>query len=292
MPDGNYRCGSCTQCTYTKRCKTFTHPHTGQNIPIKGSITCSSTHVIYIIRCQCGLTYVGKTSRELRTRISEHRSRIRNGDERSPVAAHFKAAGHNLNTFRYLGVEKVERSRRGGDIEKKLLQRETYWIYKLNTMSPNGLNEEFDIRPFLWINIQSVFSPLGGVTFDSTFLKYCIYLSGGVLVGVRCHVMSVLLWFVCRYKAVCRVPQTVAAGLRLHDIALPMSTPLLLCNKPTLTSKWCSDTVFHGCMVQYTTKALNVGEWRAGSICCMLSVISTRLYISIFRLLFPMFVIV
>ena len=93
--------------------------------------------------------YVGKTSRALRTRITEHRSNIRTGDERNPVAAHFKKAGHNLNNLRYVGVEKVEKPPRGGDLDRLLLQRETYWIYFLNTMSPDGLNEEFDIKPFL-----------------------------------------------------------------------------------------------------------------------------------------------
>lgn len=80
---------------------------------------------------------------------TEHRSSIGIGDERNPVAAHFKKAGHNLNNLRYVGVEKVEKQPRGGDLERLLLQRETYWIYFLNIMSPDGLNEEFEIKPFL-----------------------------------------------------------------------------------------------------------------------------------------------
>lgn len=94
--------------------------------------------------------YVGKTLRALRTRISEHRNNVRTGDERNPVAAHFKQAGHNVSALRYVGVEKWrEKPHRGGDLEKRLLKRETFWIYFLNTMSYNGLNEEFDIKPFL-----------------------------------------------------------------------------------------------------------------------------------------------
>ena len=81
--------------------------------------------------------------------MSEHRSKIRTGDERSPVAAHFKQMGHSANSFRYTGIEHVEKPPRGGDIEKRLLQRETYWIYALNTLSPQGLNEDFDVKPFL-----------------------------------------------------------------------------------------------------------------------------------------------
>ena len=61
-------------------------------------------------------------------------------DERSPVAAHFKQAGHSVSALRYVGVEYVSRPPRGGDHGKRLRQRETFWIYYLNQMSPNGLN--------------------------------------------------------------------------------------------------------------------------------------------------------
>ncbi len=109
-------------------------PHTVKSLSIRSVITCSTTHVVYLIRCPCGLAYVGKTTRELRTRISEHRSTIRTGDEKSPVAAHFKRAGHNVSALRYIGVERVDTSPRGGDRGKKLLQRETFWIHFLNTI--------------------------------------------------------------------------------------------------------------------------------------------------------------
>ena len=83
---------------------------------------------------------MGKTTRALPTRISERRSTIRTGGERSPVASHLNHAGHNVSALRYV----VNSPPRGGDHGKRLLQRETFWIYFLNTMSPNGLNEEFD----------------------------------------------------------------------------------------------------------------------------------------------------
>ena len=102
-----------------------------------------------MLKCPCGKAYVGKTSRALKTRIAEHRSTIRNGDEKSPVALHFKQAHHNVSSLRYLGIEKVHLPRRGGDIDNLLLRREVWWIHYLKTMAPIGLNEDFDIRPFL-----------------------------------------------------------------------------------------------------------------------------------------------
>ena len=149
IPPGNYKCSNCAQCGYTTKCKSFTHPHSGKEITIRGTITCSTNFVVYLIKCPCGLAYVGKTNRALRTRISEHRSSIRCGDIRNPVAVHFNQHGHNISSFRYWGIEKVTRPPRGGDHNRILLQREAYYIYMLNTMAPHGLNEEFDIKPFL-----------------------------------------------------------------------------------------------------------------------------------------------
>ncbi len=36
-----------------------------------------------------------------------------------------------------------------GDIAKRLLQREAFWMFYLKTMSPSGLNDDFDISCFL-----------------------------------------------------------------------------------------------------------------------------------------------
>ena len=99
--------------------------------------------------CPCGKNYVGQTSRPLKTRISEHRSTIRNKVITSPVAVHFAEAGHNVSTLRYCGIESIQPPRRGGDIKNILLKRELFWIHTLQTLAPKGLNEEYDIRPFL-----------------------------------------------------------------------------------------------------------------------------------------------
>lgn len=149
IPDGNYRCGHCAQCHFTVKTQTFKHPRTGKTFAVKGKITCNTNNVIYLLKCPCGLGYVGKTSRPLKTRISEHRSNIRNKDTKNPVAIHFTEARHNVSALRYQGIEHVTLSNRGGDINSALLKREAFWIYTLDTLNPRGLNEEFDLRPFL-----------------------------------------------------------------------------------------------------------------------------------------------
>ena len=149
IPDGNYKCGACAQCNSTFKTTFFNHPHSGKVIPIKGIISCNTKGVIYVIYCPCGKYYVGKTMRALKTRIAEHRSSIRCKNLLYPVAAHFVEAGHSISSLRYLGVEKLPTPRRGGDFDNSLLKREAWWIHSLNTLAPNGLNIDFDLRPFL-----------------------------------------------------------------------------------------------------------------------------------------------
>lgn len=146
---GNFKCGACAQCNFTNKCDSFYHPTTGQKFKIRGTITCKTTHVVYMIKCPCSLAYVGMTTRALKTRISEHRSDIQTGDMRKPVAAHFKQMSHNVSMLRYIGIERLEYPRRGGDRTRLLQQRETFWIHKLKTLQPHGMHLDFDIRPFL-----------------------------------------------------------------------------------------------------------------------------------------------
>jgi hypothetical protein len=56
-----------------------------------------------------------------------------------------------VTTFalRYIGMEHVMTPRWSRDTDNLLLRRELYWIHCLCTMSPRGLNQEFDVRPFL-----------------------------------------------------------------------------------------------------------------------------------------------
>ncbi len=142
IPNGNYQCGNCTQCNNTSKTSFFCHSRTGKTYRINSVITCVSTHVVYLIRCPCGLGYVGKTSRQLKQRISEHKISIRRKDVNYPVAAHFLALNHDVSTLCFCGIEGVNVPPRGGDTELLLQQRELFWIFTLQTLSPNGMNDE------------------------------------------------------------------------------------------------------------------------------------------------------
>ena len=149
LPTGNYRCGGCAQCNNTYKTQNFRHPHNNKIFPIKSVITCASTHIVYILMCPCGLVYVGKTTRQLKQRISEHKSSIRRNDRDYPVAVHFNDHKHDISSLRFCGIEQVSLPKRGGNHDLLLKRREAFWIFTLQTLSPKGLNDEFNLNIML-----------------------------------------------------------------------------------------------------------------------------------------------
>lgn len=90
-------------------------------------------NVVYLIQCPCDLGYVGKTLRQHKQRISEHKSSIRRDDVNYPFAAYILALNHDVSTLRFCGIERVNVLPRGGDIELLLQQLELFWIFTLQT---------------------------------------------------------------------------------------------------------------------------------------------------------------
>lgn len=149
VPSGNFPCHNCIHCYAMMKGDSFKHTVTDKMIRVRGRITCNTKYVVYLLKCPCDLYYVGKTKRELKTRICEHKSSIRNHDEKSAVARHFNAVKHEARQLQYMGIEVVQTPRRGGDRDKLLLQREAYWIHQLDTLIPKGMNEELVLSCFL-----------------------------------------------------------------------------------------------------------------------------------------------
>lgn len=146
---GTYPCLSCVNCNNVIKGDYISHPRSGSKIKISGYFTCDSQHVVYMLKCPCGSVYVGKTIRPVKKRICEHKSAIRNRDVRSPVARHFAREKHNVAQLRFLVLEQVDKHPRGGDRERRLLQRESFWIESLDSLEPFGLNETVDFNCFL-----------------------------------------------------------------------------------------------------------------------------------------------
>lgn len=68
----------------------FSSTVNNRSFDIKQCITCNSTHVVYALKCPCGLIYIGRTKRKLRVRIAEHIHNVKIGFKKHNVCLHFK----------------------------------------------------------------------------------------------------------------------------------------------------------------------------------------------------------
>ena len=97
----------------------------------------------------CGLQYVGQTN-NIRLRMNGHKSDYRkflNGDfsksDTSSLYSHLKSHDVNILKFQILEILENEGFRYTKDIrqlETSLDAKERHWIWKLETLTPKGLN--------------------------------------------------------------------------------------------------------------------------------------------------------
>ena len=77
---------------------------------------------------------MGQTGRTFCSRIREHVNDIKNKKD-TANAMHYNSKGHKLSDFKALVIERVIPNDGAW-----LLEREDFWIKKLETKTPNGQN--------------------------------------------------------------------------------------------------------------------------------------------------------
>lgn len=141
-------CRHCTSCEQIWREKPVLI--NGYEIKLKHSTTYASKSTIYTLKCKCAMLYIGSCRRALRIRICEHRSRIRNRNIDAPLVMHFIDKNHTPDDFQFTVLEQLKINKYNRvNLHKLLLQRECFWIHKLNTLIPSGLNNENELNCFL-----------------------------------------------------------------------------------------------------------------------------------------------
>lgn len=146
---GSYSCGNCSFCSYLPKMKESTVPREGKKIQLRQFFNCRSKGIVYVTTCTCPKLYVGKTIQEFRRRISKHLKSMWKGEE-TPLARHIRNFHQgNFKILKFWGLKQVKMGQRKGNLDKILLKEEAKWIYRLNMLSSNGLNEGFTITPFI-----------------------------------------------------------------------------------------------------------------------------------------------
>ena len=143
----------CKTCPHILETTSITTSN-NKTINIQHSLNCRSESAIYALQCtNCGLIYVGQTSNTINERLSGHRSDIKT-KKQTVIAVHFNENCPNINFLRIIPLEHVEVTYSVYLPElpslkyyAHLLQREQYWIKKLDARVPRGLNKRTDIPP-------------------------------------------------------------------------------------------------------------------------------------------------
>ena len=115
------------------------------DIRIKSHNGCETWNAVYGIKCErCErVVYVGETERTVSERLKEHLADVRHSRNKA-VAEHFNQRDHSISDFKIVILEKCTDPSR---YFRKI--RELFWIERLNTVMPAGLNKKSQLG-VLW----------------------------------------------------------------------------------------------------------------------------------------------
>ena len=108
-------------------------------IKLRFNTSCKTTKVVYLLTCtKCGKQYFSETGDHVNQRMNGNRDDWKHKRfERSPAAEHLCSPEHNFLNHAALfclnhNPEWTDRTRKA---------RESYWIRRLNTLRPYGINK-------------------------------------------------------------------------------------------------------------------------------------------------------
>ena len=131
----------CRQLTSTK---TFTSDQTKEEFDIRHLLNCRSKNCIYLGYClKCPYNqYVGKSEPPANLRFNTHRHDVTSATGLA-FDRHFDQPGHNFDhDARFILIEQItNHALSKADTRKILESREDYWMQKLRTLTPHGLND-------------------------------------------------------------------------------------------------------------------------------------------------------
>ena len=110
-------------------------------LPSVRGITCLTTNLIYCLTCtKCNKHYIGETKRSFKARIAEHMGDIKNKRLNKPIGKHFTQSGHTPGMLTFCILELIKGNPDLESTTKNRRTRERFWIFRLRTIEPLGLN--------------------------------------------------------------------------------------------------------------------------------------------------------
>ena len=147
------RTGKCTPslsgprtlcCNQVLTRNTFMNQQTKRTFNIFFNLNCKSKYVIYLMECiLCRIQYVEKAEAAFNLRLNNHKK-----DTEKPnsilACKHFEKKGHNFNKHaKFIIIDKLVNLHGSKESKREmLLIRENFWIQRLKTLVPFGLNQE------------------------------------------------------------------------------------------------------------------------------------------------------
>lgn len=134
----------CKQVTSTTN---FTSQQTKQTFKIYHNLNCRSDFVIYLLECRrCKIQYIGKSEPPFNLRLNKHRNDAKNPKEDTIEACKHFNQHHRFNRdAKFTLIEQIKDKRKSREeLRTILLKRENFWINKLKTLKPYGLNQELN----------------------------------------------------------------------------------------------------------------------------------------------------
>ena len=135
---------NCRYCPLIEHTGFIKSSSTNKVFRAKHTVTCQSHKIIYCITCKiCNIQYVGLTKKRLMDRFRGHFYKILTNDKKNLVGRHFNLPKHH--GYKDMKITILSFITAPGETKQaKIMSRnfEVQWIYKLNTLIPQGLNIE------------------------------------------------------------------------------------------------------------------------------------------------------
>ena len=132
-------------CKQVKQTRTFKSYRTKGTFQIFSNPTFKSESLIYLLQCFiCHFKYVGKSETLFNIRLNNH-----NKDAKSKASIlaceHVNEQNHNFQQYdEFTLLEQIKKQSTAEETRTLLQLRRNFWVLKLKTLYPDGLNQELN----------------------------------------------------------------------------------------------------------------------------------------------------